>query len=84
MCVSLLTLSSTKHQGFSDTVSEESPMRDVGAVSIYSLGRVVRIHGREHSYSRNLRFFTTRHIFCLLSLSTVCLLFHGAEIRGGE
>ena len=77
MHVFVLIISPIKHQGLSDTASEDIPMREAGAVSIYILERMVRIHGREHSDLRRIRRFSTiRHIFCMLSLGTVFLLFH--------
>lgn len=76
MHVFVLIISPIKHQGLSDTASEDIPMREAEAVSIYILERMVRIHGMEHSDLRRIRFSTIRHIFCMLSLGTVCLLFH--------
>lgn len=73
----------TKHQRFSDKASEDTPIREERALSIYILGRMVRIHGKEHSDLRSTRFSIIRHIFCIWPLGTVCLLsyqsFQGAE-----
>lgn len=76
VCFSSYSLPPTKHQRFSDKASEGTPMREERVVSIYSLGRLVRIHAREHSNLRSTRFSIIRHIFCMLPLGTVCLLFH--------
>ena len=75
MEVCFLTLSPTKHQGLSDTVSEDIPMRKGGAVIIYSFLRTARIQGRGHSTQEASGDFLQLDTFSVCCfLAQFCLL----------